>query len=79
MGEVFVAIVAMAVSGIIWGVRQEGRANTLAQRVIDNEQREVLRVENLKELFNSRFDDLDSRLERIERGMNGYLHGGRHG
>lgn len=33
------------------------------------------RDEDIKELLESRFDDVDSRLERIERAMNGALRG----
>ena len=47
---------------VVWGVRQEGRISIEAQKIID-----------LKELINTRFDASDTRLERIEKCLNGRL------
>jgi hypothetical protein len=73
-----IAILAMALSGIVWGIRQEGRTNAMAMKVEDNEEREVERLRDLKELINTKFDNMDDRLARIERGMNGHLQGKRY-
>lgn len=55
---------AVSVFGIaVWGIRQEGRISQTNQRIDD-----------LKELINSRFDSSDQRLSRIESSMNGFLH-----
>lgn len=48
---------------VVWAVRLEGRVNGLH-----------LMQDGLKELLSSRFDEIDSRLDRIERSMNGHLH-----
>lgn len=45
-----------------WTFQLNSRVSVLEQQHID-----------LKELINTRFDNSDSRLDRIERGMNGKL------
>lgn len=47
---------------LMWGFRMEGRINIIDQRHID-----------LKELIGSRLTDIDGRLGRIERSLNGTL------
>lgn len=67
------ALGAVIVGAVVFGVRQEGKIN-----------QQVQRVDDLKELINERFDglanvtktskeDLDRRLSRIERTLNGSL------
>lgn len=55
-------LAGQVVVGIVWGVRLEGKVNLQEQRTTD-----------LKELINSRFDNTDDRLKRIERSLNGAL------
>lgn len=55
-------VVAQAITGVIWGVRLEGKVNLQDQRTTD-----------LKELINARFDGTDQRLGRIEKALNGNL------
>lgn len=64
-------ISSVLVGSIIWGLRLEGRVNTI-------DQLEKQKSEDLKELFNTRFNAMDQRLERIERSLNGSLYGQRH-
>lgn len=54
--------VAQAILGMTWGLRLEGKVNVIDQKYLD-----------LKELINSRFDETDRRLERIEKAFNGSL------
>ena len=63
MVELAIFTVASVFGITVWSIRLEGRVNNLSQRQDD-----------LKELINSRFDDIDARLSRIERSMNGFLH-----
>lgn len=69
----FIALGTVVLGAVVFGVRQEGKINQQTQRVDD-----------LKELINERFDglatvtknskeDLDRRLGRIERTLNGSL------
>ena len=57
-----VAFFTQAVGVIVWSVRQEGKIKLQDQKIVD-----------LKELINARFDASDTRLERIERSLNGSL------
>lgn len=56
--------VSQAIVGMVWGLRLEGevKKNKVAQ-------------DDLKELLISKVDDVRDRLGRIERSMNGSLHG----
>lgn len=47
---------------VVWGVRLEGKVNNQDQRYGD-----------LKELINTQFDNVNGRLDRIERAMNGAI------
>ena len=85
IGEWAAAFIAAAVSGtitilgaVVWGVRQEGRINTSNQKLSDQDRLHTQRVDALGTLIEARFNATDNRLERIERGMNGYLRGGSH-
>jgi hypothetical protein len=49
------------VGTVVWAIRLEGRVNAAEVRATD-----------LKELIESKFDDLDTRLDRMERSMNGH-------
>lgn len=60
--------VGLLLSGIIWGVRLEGRVNMA-------EAHDQAVKEHLKELLDVKFDALTTRLERIERTLNGTLRG----
>jgi len=51
---------------IVWGQKLQGKVD--AQEKL-NDQKQI----DLKELVNTRFDAIDTRLDRIERGMNGFL------
>ena len=53
---------AYVFAAVIWGIRLEGRVNVQEQRHTD-----------LRELINTRFDALDTRLERVEKALNGML------
>lgn len=61
--------ITTALTGIIWGVRLEGRVNAA-------EAHDHAVKEHLKELLDVKFDSLTTRLERIERALNGSLHRG---
>lgn len=50
------------VGAVVWGVRLEGRVNAAEQRHLD-----------LKELINSQLGDINRRLSRIERSINGHF------
>ena len=54
----FLSICVVAI--IAWAFKIESKVNVLAQQHDD-----------LKELINTRFDASDSRMERIEKGLNG--------
>ena len=53
---------AYVFAAVIWGIRLEGRVNVQEQRHAD-----------LRELISTRFDTVESRLERIEKALNGML------
>ena len=57
-----IAFLSQTIGVVVWGVRQEGRINVQEERLAA-----------LRDLINSRFDDADGRLERIERALNGRL------
>lgn len=76
MAEVVIAVISTALVAVVWGIRQEGRitaqGDTLSQKIADNDKFHLQRVDSLKELIETKFDGMDGRLERIERGMNGH-------
>ena len=54
----------LSVGVVVWAFRLESRVNVLDQKHID-----------LRELINTRFDNSDKRLERIEKALNGAIDG----
>lgn len=64
MYEAFLTILGTATIGAFAWLFQ------LGNRVTKTE----VRLESLPELLKSHFDSIDSRLERIERSMNGHFH-----
>ena len=79
MDPVFSMVISSVVASVIWGLRLEGRVNATQQKIADKEETYLTKMAGIKELINSKFDGVDSRLERIERTLNGSLHGDRHG
>ena len=57
---VLLGIAVMLIGAIVWTVRVEGRVNTLESMHND-----------LKELFDSKLNDIKDRLVRIEKSING--------
>lgn len=55
--------ITQAILGMVWGLRLEGKVIAQDVQMGDN-----------KELFLSKLEDIQSRLGRIERSMNGFLH-----
>ena len=79
MDPVVSMLVTSVVASVIWGLRLEGRVNAIQQKIADKEETYLSKMAGIKELISSKFDSVDSRLERIERSLNGSLHGDRHG
>ena len=66
MEQAYITLGISIVGAIAWAIRLEGRVNTV-EKVTE------LKHTDLKELINTKFDSISSRLERIERALNGAL------
>jgi len=60
-------VVATLIGGIFWGGRLEGRVNGVEQRHEDLK-------DYLQDILDAKFAGMVSRLERIERSVNGHAH-----
>ena len=61
--SIILGVSVIVIGAVVWAVRVEGRVNTLESMHND-----------LKELFDSKLDDIKDRLVRIEKSINGKDH-----